>query len=113
MEGSNYGLLITKETLLHNTKFSPSNVNLDKYCDHKRDRKHDQGIEIRKTYILRVTLKYTEVMTYLVFVTIPTMSPFLHYSGIDVNRFSGKNTTEDGAQVGVLSDAIQRRLSIF
>ena len=93
MEGSNYGLLITKETLLHNTKFSPSNVNLDKYCDNERDINHDQGIEIRKSDILRVMLKYAEVMTYLVFVTIPTMSPNLHNSGIDINRFSDENTT--------------------
>ena len=57
-------------------------------------------------------LKYPEFMTYLVFVTIPTMSLDQHYSEIDINRFSAENTTEDGAQVGVLSDAIQRRLSI-
>ena len=57
-------------------------------------------------------LKYPEVMTYLVFVTIPTMSPDLHYSEIDINRFSGENATENGAQVGVLSDAIQRHISI-
>ena len=33
-------------------------------------------------------------------------------SDIDTNRFGGENTTDDGAQVGVLSDVIQRRLTI-
>ena len=112
VEVSNSGLLITMATLLHNTNFSPSNVNLDKYCDNERDINHDQGIEIRKSDILRVMLKYPKVMTYLFFVTIPTMSPDLHYSGIDINIFGGENNTGDGSQVGVLSDAIQRRLSI-
>ena len=51
-------------------------------------------------------------MTDLVFLTIPTMSLYLHYSDIDINRFGEENTTEDGAQVGVLSDVIQIRLSI-
>ena len=74
MEGYNSGLLITKATILHNTKFSLSNVNPEIVFDHKRDRKHDQGIEIRQKDILCVMLKYPEVMTYLVFVTIPTMS---------------------------------------
>ena len=82
------------------------------FCDKKRDRKHDQGIEIRQKDILRVMLKYPEVMKYLIFVTIPTISPDLHYSEIDINRFSGENITEDGAQVGVLSDAIREHLSI-
>ena len=40
------------------------------------------------------------------------MSPYLHYSDIDVNRFCDENTTEYGAQVGVLSDVSQIRLSI-
>ena len=57
-------------------------------------------------------LKYPEVMTYLVFVTIPTISLDLHNSEIDINISSGENNTEDGAQVGVLADAIQIRLSI-
>ena len=78
----------------------------------KRDKKHDQGIEISQTDIRRIMLKYPEVMTDLVFVTIPTMSPYLYYSDIDINTFSGKITTEDGAHVDVLYDVIQRRLSI-
>ena len=57
-------------------------------------------------------LKYPEVIIDLIFVTIPTMSPDLHHSDIDINSFSGDNTTEDGAQVGVLSDVIQGCLSI-
>ena len=65
-----------------------------------------------QTDILRIMLKYPEIMTYLVFVTIPTMSPYLNYSDIDINRFGEENTTEDGAQVGVLSDVIKIRLSI-
>ena len=95
VEGSNSGLLITKATLLHNTKFSSSNINQEKYCEQKRDRKHDHVIEISETDILYVMLKYPEVMTDLVFVTIPTMSPYIHYSDIDINRFCEENTTED------------------
>ena len=57
-------------------------------------------------------LKYPEDIIDLIFVTIPTMSPDLHYSDIDINSFSGYNTTEDVSQVGVLSDIIQGYLSI-
>ena len=57
-------------------------------------------------------LKYPEDIIDLIFVTIPTMSPDLHYSDIDINSFSGDNTTEDVSQVGKLSDVIQGCLLI-
>ena len=57
-------------------------------------------------------LKYPEDITDLIFVTIPTISPDLHYRDIDINSFGGNNNTEDVSQVGVLSDIIQGFLSM-
>ena len=56
--------------------------------------------------------KYPEDITDLIFVTIPTISPDLHYRDIDINSFGGNNNTEDVSQVGVLFDVIQGCLSI-
>ena len=62
---------------------------IGKKCEQKRDIKHDHGITIGQTDIIRVMLKYPEDITDLIFVTIPTMSPDLHYSDIEINSFSG------------------------
>ena len=47
-------------------------------------------------------LNYAEVIPDLVFITITTVPPDLHYSNVDIKSFNDNNATYDGSQVGLL-----------
>ena len=113
MEGSKSGSFINNPTFLHDNKLYFSRINKDKCCEYKREKKHAQGGAISQTDMIHVMLKYSEVMTKHVFITITTFSPDLLYIDIYTKILSIDNTTRDGSQVGLLSDDIQIGLSIF
>ena len=67
------GSLQTNSTYLHNTKITTSDIQQEKERKENRDNKHPQGRCISLTEMLHVMLRYPEVYTDLVFISISTM----------------------------------------
>lgn len=100
------GALVTKATFLHNTKITSSKLNEDKVKNsNKRDMSHPQGRIISHMEMLHHMLRYPEVITNLVFVTIPSM-PIEFRAGVTLETTAVPPT--DSAMPGSESDNIRK-----
>ena len=79
------GSLVTKGTLLHNTKVKISKINEDKIHENRKDSNHAKCGTIIQMEILHVMLKYPEVYTGLNYVAVPTI-PFELCVGIEIEK---------------------------
>ena len=122
------GKLVSKAYFLHNTKVSTSKINEEKLKDQNRMKHHVQGRAISQNEMLHMMFKYQEVFTDLNFTAIPTIPLELRagvvkgFSSTKKKKTSNQDnddddanddtnagdTTEDGADAGILSDIVRR-----
>ena len=96
------GTLVTITTFLHNTKVSSTKINEEKEKANKGVNSYPQGRCITHMEMMHHMLKYPEVITDLVFVTIPSM-PLEFRSGVYLEK-----PLMDSAQDGSVSNDIRQ-----
>ena len=92
---------MTKGTLLHTTKITSSKIRED--MDRKKYDQYPQGRYISLIEMLYQILKVPEVITDLIFISIPTV-PLEYRSGIDMDKFMA---TLDEVQIGSVLNNIR------
>ena len=103
-DAHNNGILVTKTIFLHNTKISKSEFNEELMKSVKRGNLHPQGRIISLMEMYYVMLKYCEVYTGLIFVSIPT---FLLELRAGIEKITSYTSIEDRADIGSISNNSQ------
>jgi len=67
------GVLLTKSQFLHNTKIASSAFNENKARENSRYNKHNNGRSIMLIQMVQLMLGYSEVLTDMQSITIPTL----------------------------------------
>ena len=94
MNGDKKVSLLTKSTFLHNTKTASSKIAKDEIKNMKKEKKHPHGWCIALTEMLNCMLRYEEVYTDLICISISTMPLELRIGGVNVDT---DQNIEDGS----------------
>ena len=107
------GQLVTKNVFLHNTKIATSKINEDKARETKRNKSNIQGRAISQNEMLHSMLKYSDVITDLVYINICTL-PLEYRPGVDKCKNPKKDRSrrtngdpDDALYAGCISDIVR------